>query len=59
MSSEELRLFAKVRIYLDEDFSSAEHFTVSVFFCIKLVKCCCSLPMIMKLYPPTYLLFMC
>ena len=28
MSSEELRLFDKVRVYLDEDFSSAEHFTV-------------------------------
>ncbi|XP_063993439.1 inositol polyphosphate-5-phosphatase A isoform X2 [Diachasmimorpha longicaudata] len=27
MSSEELRLFDKVRVYLDEDFSSAEHFT--------------------------------
>lgn len=27
MSSEELRLFDKVRIYLDEDFSSAEKFT--------------------------------
>ncbi|XP_046614524.1 uncharacterized protein LOC124302407 isoform X2 [Neodiprion virginianus] len=27
MSSEELRLFDKVRVFLDEDFSSAEHFT--------------------------------
>lgn len=27
MSSEELRLFGKVRIFLDEDYSSAEHFT--------------------------------
>lgn len=27
MSSEELRLFDKVRVYLDEDFSSPEHFT--------------------------------
>uniref|UniRef100_A0A1B6DYI6 inositol-polyphosphate 5-phosphatase n=1 Tax=Clastoptera arizonana TaxID=38151 RepID=A0A1B6DYI6_9HEMI len=27
MSSEELRLFDKVRVYLDEDFSSAENFT--------------------------------
>ena len=30
MSSEELRLFDKVRVYLDEDYSSAENFTVSV-----------------------------
>ena len=29
MNSEELRLFDKVRVFLDEDFSSAEHFTVS------------------------------
>lgn len=29
MSSEELRLFDKVRVFLDEDFSSAEHFTVN------------------------------
>lgn len=29
MSSEELRLFDKIRVYLDEDYSSAEHFTVS------------------------------
>lgn len=28
MSSEELRLFDKVTVFLDEDFSSAEHFTV-------------------------------
>jgi inositol polyphosphate 5-phosphatase INPP5A len=27
MSSEQLRLFDKVRIYLDEDYSSAEKFT--------------------------------
>ncbi|XP_077266913.1 inositol polyphosphate-5-phosphatase A isoform X2 [Temnothorax americanus] len=27
MSSEELRLFDKIRVYLDEDYSSAEHFT--------------------------------
>ncbi|XP_014230971.1 type I inositol 1,4,5-trisphosphate 5-phosphatase isoform X2 [Trichogramma pretiosum] len=27
ISSEELRLFDKVRVFLDEDFSSAEHFT--------------------------------
>lgn len=27
MSSNELRLFDKVRVYLDEDYSSAEHFT--------------------------------
>lgn len=27
--SEELRMFDKVRIYLDEDYSSAENFTVS------------------------------
>ncbi|XP_066589048.1 uncharacterized protein 5PtaseI [Prorops nasuta] len=27
MSSEELRLFDKVRVFLDEDYSSAEHFT--------------------------------
>ncbi|XP_049958900.1 uncharacterized protein LOC126475247 isoform X1 [Schistocerca serialis cubense] len=27
MSSEELRLFDRVRVYLDEDYSSAEHFT--------------------------------
>ncbi|XP_058798036.1 inositol polyphosphate-5-phosphatase A [Phymastichus coffea] len=27
MESEELRLFDKVRVFLDEDFSSAEHFT--------------------------------
>jgi hypothetical protein len=30
MSSEELRLFDKVRVYLDEDYSSAENFTVSM-----------------------------
>lgn len=30
MSSEELRLFDKVRVYLDEDYSSAENFTVSI-----------------------------
>lgn len=30
MSSEELRLFDKIRVFLDEDFSSAEHFTVSI-----------------------------
>lgn len=30
MSSEELQLFDKVRIFLDEDYSSAEHFTVSI-----------------------------
>lgn len=29
MSSEELRLFDKIRVFLDEDYSSAEHFTVS------------------------------
>lgn len=29
MSSEELRLFDKVRVFLDEDYTSAEHFTVS------------------------------
>lgn len=34
MSSEELRLFDKVRVYLDEDFSSPEHFTV-----IKIINC--------------------
>lgn len=28
MSSEELRLFDKIRVFLDEDYSSAEHFTV-------------------------------
>ncbi|XP_050449269.1 uncharacterized protein LOC126850391 isoform X2 [Cataglyphis hispanica] len=27
MSSEELRLFDKIRVFLDEDYSSAEHFT--------------------------------
>lgn len=34
MSSEELRLFDKIRVFLDEDYSSAEHFTVScdIFF---------------------------
>lgn len=32
MSSEELRLFDKVRVYLDEDYSSAENFTVSTKF---------------------------
>lgn len=31
MSSEELRLFDKVRVFLDEDFSSAEHFTVILY----------------------------
>jgi hypothetical protein len=30
MASEELRLFDKVRVYLDEDYSSAENFTVSM-----------------------------
>lgn len=30
MSSEELRLFDKVRVFLDEDYSSAENFTVSM-----------------------------
>jgi len=30
MSSEELRLFDKVRVYLDEDYSSAENFTVGI-----------------------------
>lgn len=29
MDSDELRLFDKVRIYLDEDYSLAETFTVS------------------------------
>lgn len=29
MSSNELRLFDKVRVFLDEDYSSVEHFTVS------------------------------
>lgn len=29
MSSNKLRLFDKVRIYLDEDYSSAENFTVA------------------------------
>lgn len=32
INSDELRLFDKVRIYLDEDYSSAENFTVS-FVC--------------------------
>ncbi|KAF6208758.1 hypothetical protein GE061_014497 [Apolygus lucorum] len=32
MDSDELRLFDKVRIYLDEDYSSAETFTVSTRF---------------------------
>lgn len=30
MSSNKLRLFDKVRIYLDEDYSSAENFTVTL-----------------------------
>lgn len=30
MSSEELRLFDKIRVFLDEDYSSAEHFTVHI-----------------------------
>lgn len=30
MSSEELRLFDKIRVFLDEDYSSAEHFTVGI-----------------------------
>lgn len=39
MSSEELRLFDKVRVFLDEDFSSAEHFTVrDKLYCFKLIK---------------------
>lgn len=29
MSSNELRLFDKIRVFLDEDYSSAENFTVS------------------------------
>lgn len=31
MSSNELRLFDKVRVYLDEDYSSAENFTVCTY----------------------------
>lgn len=30
MESDELKMFDKVRIYLDEDYSSAENFTVSI-----------------------------
>lgn len=33
MSSEELRLFDKVRVFLDENVSSAENFTVSYYAC--------------------------
>lgn len=38
MSSEELRLFDKIRVFLDEDYSSAEHFTVSKKQLIKMIK---------------------
>lgn len=38
MSSEELRLFDKVRVYLDEDYSSAENFTVSMNYYIVSIK---------------------
>ena len=44
MSSEELRLFDKVRVYLDEDYSSAENFTVSITyhkFLLNLPLCVC------------------
>jgi hypothetical protein len=51
MSSEELRLFDKVRVYLDEDYSSAENFTVSMnyrnvfpkppFVCVCACICAC------------------
>ena len=36
MTSEELRLFDKVRVFLDEDYSSAENFTV----CMQLMSYC-------------------
>lgn len=38
MSSEELRLFDKIRVFLDEDYSSAEHFTVGKKQLIKMIK---------------------
>lgn len=46
MSSEELRLFDKIRVFLDEDYSSAEHFTVG-----KIQKLC-----IYKIYIIIYVL---
>ena len=52
MSSEELRLFDKVRVYLDEDYSSAENFTVGInyhsvsiqppFVCMCVCVCVCT-----------------
>jgi len=52
MSSEELRLFDKVRVYLDEDYSSAENFTVGInyhsvsiqppFVCMCVCVCVCA-----------------
>lgn len=39
MSSEELRLFDKIRVFLDEDYSSAEHFTVGEYKNYAFIKC--------------------
>lgn len=38
MNSDELRLFDKVRVFIDEDYSSAENFTVSllIFYVMKI-----------------------
>lgn len=42
MSSNELRPYDKVRVYLDEDYSSAEHFTVGYtqFYVFKILVMC-------------------
>ena len=39
MSSGELRLFDKIRVFLDEDYSSAEHFTVGEYKNYAHIKC--------------------
>lgn len=39
-SSKELEMFDKVRVFLDEDYSSAENFTVKFYLCAFVLYCC-------------------